>query len=141
MEKPMFAFARALLIAFTVFPVISVAQSAPVPQFARVPTTHILAIGHFTSSLTPEQTRSIMPHEVSDTLRLILAGKIDQSWIRRDGAGPIFLMNVTSVEEAHALLEKLPLGQAKLMDFDLYPVGPLGPLQILLPDATPASTK
>lgn len=65
---------------------------------------------------------------------MILAGKIDQSWFRKDGQGPIFLLNVTSVEEAHALLEKLPLGQAKLMEFDLIPVGPLAPLRLLLTD-------
>ena len=40
----------------------------------------------------------------------------------------VFLMNVSSVEEAHALLEKLPLGQAKLMEFGLIPLGPLSPV-------------
>lgn len=34
--------------------------------------------------------------------------------------------------EAHALLEALPLGKAKLMEFDLIPLGPLSPLNVLL---------
>lgn len=37
-------------------------------------------------------------------------------------------MNVTSVAEAHAILEKLPLGQAKLMEFELVELTPLTPL-------------
>ena len=101
-------------------------------QVVLGPTTHILAIGHLTRPLSAEEKRSIMPREASETLRLILAGKIDQGWLRQDAQGPAFLMNVTSVEEAHALLEKLPLGQAKLMEFELLPVGPLAPLGLLL---------
>ena len=67
----------------------------------------------------PEQLRTIFPKEVPATLRLHLAGKIEQWWARQDQKGPVFLLNVTSVEVAHAILEKLPLGQAKLMEFDL----------------------
>jgi hypothetical protein len=41
-------------------------------------------------------------------------------------------MNVTSVAEAHTILEKLPLGQAKLMEFELVELTPLTPLHMLL---------
>jgi hypothetical protein len=47
-------------------------------------------------------------------------------------AGAVFLMNVTDPAEAHALLEKLPLGQAYMMTYQLIPVGPLWPLGLLL---------
>jgi hypothetical protein len=50
----------------------------------------------------------------------------------QDGKGPVFLMNVTSVEEARALLGKLPLVDAKLMEFDFIELGPLSPLHLLL---------
>jgi hypothetical protein len=49
-----------------------------------------------------------------------------------DGSGAVFLMNVTDPAEAHTLLEKLPLGQADMMTFQLIPVGPLWPLGLLL---------
>lgn len=101
-------------------------------QFPEVPTTKILAIGRFTTPPTPEQIKEFFPREVPDTLRLYLAGKIDQWWVRQDQTGPVFLMNVTSVAEARALLEKLPLGQAKLMEFDYIELGPLTPLNLLL---------
>ena len=43
-------------------------------------------------------------------------------------------MNTTSVEEANRVIEGLPLKQAKLLRFDLIPLGPLAPLHVLLDD-------
>lgn len=107
------------------------------PATAPGPTTHVLAIGHLTAGTTREKVMPVMPQEVRDTVRLYLAGKIDQWYVRRDQNGVVFLLNVETVAEARELLEKLPLGQAKLMEFDLIPLGPLTPLGILLPDAPP----
>ena len=73
-----------------------------------------------------------MSHEVPDTVRLYLSGKIDQWYVRKDGKGVVFLLNLNSVEEAKSLLDQLPLGQAKLMHFDFIALGPLSPLGLLL---------
>jgi hypothetical protein len=118
---------------FVVTSMICTAQSTSGGSKSVVPTTKILAIGRVATPLTAEQRATIMPREVPDTVRLYLDGKIDQWYVRQDGKGVVFLLNLTSVEEAHALLEKLPLGQAKLMEFDLMPLGPLNPLRVLLP--------
>jgi hypothetical protein len=99
---------------------------------ARTLTTKVLAIGTWTAKATPESRLPIMPSEARDTMRLQLAGKIDQWFAKIDGSGAVFLMNVTDPAEAHALLEKLPLGQAGMMTFQLIPVGPLWPLGLLL---------
>jgi len=104
----------------------------PKRPFPVVPTTKILALGRFTSPPTAEQVKTIFPLEVPDTLRLYLAGKIDQWWARQNQKGPVFLMNVTSVQEARTILEKLPLGQAKLMEFEYVELSPLTPLHLLL---------
>lgn len=100
-----------------------------------VPTTKILAIGHLVSPLTPDQRRTVGSKEVPETLRLYLAGKIDQWWYRQDGKGVVFLIDETSLEEARGLVESLPFAQAKLMTFELTPLGPLAPLHALLKDA------
>ena len=97
-----------------------------------VPTTKILAIGSLNAPLREEQRRDIMSHEVPDTVKLYLAGKIDQWYVRKDGKGVVFILNLNSTEEAKTLLQQLPLGQAKLMSFDLIPLGPLSPLGLLL---------
>jgi hypothetical protein len=109
----------------------STANAAEMAAASKL-TTKVLAIGTWTAKATPETRPAIMPSEARDTLRLMLAGKIDQWFAKSDGSGAVFLMNVTDSAEAHALLEKLPLGQADMMRFELIPVGPLWPLGLLL---------
>ena len=82
-----------------------------------------------------------MPEEVKATVNLYLSGKIDQWFVRSDGQGVVFLMNVTTPEEAKALLEKLPLGVAGRMEFDLMPLGPLSPLRFLMSGGAPVAPK
>ncbi len=97
-----------------------------------VPTTKILAISHSTGkALTPEQRAQIMPHEVHDTVNAYLDGKIDQWYFQTSGKGVVFIVNASTTEEAKAILEKFPLGQAGLMGFDYIPIGPLNPLRII----------
>jgi hypothetical protein len=110
-------------------------KEPPKPPFPVVPTTKVLAIGQLTRAPTPEQLKEIFPKEVPATLRLYLAGKIDQWWIRQTQTGPVFLLNVTSLEEARALMEMLPLAQAGLIKHELIELGPLTPLHLLLADA------
>lgn len=98
------------------------------------PTTRVLAIGHMTSGTTRDKVMPVMQREVRDTVRLYLDGKLDQWFVRRDQNGVVFLLNVSTVAEARTLLEKLPLGEAKLMEFDLIPLGPLSPLGLLIQD-------
>jgi hypothetical protein len=113
----------------------------PKRPFPVLPTSKVLASGRFTSPPTPEQLKTIFPKEVPATLRLYLGGKIEQWWARQDQKGPVFLMNVTLVEEARAILETLPLGQAKLMEFDYVELSPLTPLHMLLTEASAAASK
>ena len=41
------------------------------------------------------------------------------------------IVNASTPEEAKAVLEKFPLGQAGVMGFDYIPLGPLSPLRQL----------
>jgi hypothetical protein len=104
----------------------------PLDPVLVVPTTKLLAIGSFTAKATPSVSKSILPSEVRETVRLYLAGKIDQWYVKQDQSGVMFLMNVTDPKEAHELLDKLPLGQAGLMEFQFIPLGPISPLRLLL---------
>ncbi len=108
-----------------------------------VPTTRVLAIGHVVSGAgaggvpgagapDPQAIRAIMPSEVKATVVLYLDGKLDQWFVRQDGKGVVFLLNASSVEEAQGMLSKLPLVQAKRLEFDLMPLGPLSPLRYLM---------
>ena len=107
------------------------ATSASAQTTSPVPTTKILAISHSMGTpMTPAQRAQIMPHEVHDTVNAYLDGKIDQWYFQTDGKGVVFIVNASSTQEAKAILEKFPLGQAGLMGFDYIPLGPLNPLRI-----------
>jgi Muconolactone delta-isomerase len=103
------------------------AQSANPPT----PTTRILAIGTLNPGVDPAAARAILPTEVRETVKLYLEGKIDQWYSLQGRAGVAFILNVTDAAAAHEMLEKLPLGQAHLMSFDLIPLAPLNPLRQL----------
>ena len=49
----------------------------------------------------------------------------------RNAGGVVFILNVTDPAAARDMLEKLPLGQAQLMSFELIPIGPLNQLRQL----------
>jgi hypothetical protein len=67
-----------------------------------------------------------------ETARLYLAGKIDQWFFKTDESGVVLIMNLADPNEAHELLEQLPLGRAGMMEFEIIPLGPLKPLATLL---------
>jgi len=131
-----FCAALALLAVTGVMPA---AAQAPASDQVRlnvtgvtVPTTKILAIGRWTPKATMAGVGHLLPTEVRDTVRLYLDGVIDQWFIQQDNSGVVFLLNVTDADKAHGLLEKLPLGQAGLMEFQLSPLGPISALGSLI---------
>ena len=95
------------------------------------PTTKILAIGTINPGVDPAKVFAILPNEVRDTVDLYLNGKIDQWYSQQERRGVVFILNVTDPAAARDMLEKLPLGQAHLMSFELIPIGPLNPLRQL----------
>lgn len=104
----------------------------PARAAVSVPTTKILAIGRVNAKGTPDAIGPVLPFEVRATVHLHLAGVIDQWFFQTEGYGVVFILNVRDRHEAHELLEKLPLGVAGLMDFELIPLGPLKPLHFLV---------
>ena len=124
--------AAALVAGVLAGPALGAPDSGPAAASNSVPTTKVLAIGHVTPLGASDARRAVMPAEVRETVKLYLAGRIDQWYVRKDLPGVVFLMNVSTVKEAHDLLEALPLGKAGIMEFELIPIGPLSPLQYLL---------
>src|SRR5271163_5269632 len=98
--------------------------------------TVVMATLTVREGVTRDQIMKVMPSEVRDTVGLYLDGKIQQWYARGDGKGVVFLLDCKTVEEAKAILEKLPLIKANFASFEFMPLGPLTPLRVLL--ATPA---
>jgi hypothetical protein len=108
------------------------AEMLPAVAAVATKTNKILAIGSVTAKGTPEAIAPVLPFEVRATVRNYLAGKIDQWFFQTEGYGVVFIMNATSRAEAHEILEKLPLGVAGMMEFELIALGPLAPLAMLV---------
>ena len=108
------------------------------PANPPTPTTKILAIGTLNPGVDPAAAFAILPTEIRETAKLYLDGKIDQWYSLQERRGVAFILNMTDTAAAHEMLEKLPLGQAHLMSFELIPLGPLNPLRQLLRPATSA---
>src|SRR6516225_12419331 len=95
-------------------------------------TTKILAIGTFAPGTDMQLVQRTLAAEMRATAELYLGGKIDQWYSLENRPGVVFILNVTDMGAAHAMLEALPLGKARLMTFELQPMGPLKPLRQLL---------
>jgi hypothetical protein len=100
------------------------------PPEASAPTVRILAIGTIVPGADIAAVRAVLPNEVRETVKLYLAGKIDNWWSLGDRPGVVFLMNSNDVKATAELLETLPLGRAHLMRFELTPLTPLTPLRL-----------
>jgi len=99
---------------------------------APAPTNAVLTTLTVKSDIDRAQILKVMPDEVRETVKLYLEGKIQQWYARSDGKGVVFILNCSSVAEAKALTDTLPLSKNKLADFEYMPLGPLAPLRFLL---------
>jgi len=103
------------------------------PTGAAMPkTTEVLVILTAKTGVTRQQIMNIMPAEIRATVKLYLDGKIRQWYSRGDGRGVVLFLEVRTVDEAHALMDLLPLSKESLMDHEYIPVGPLLPLGSLI---------
>lgn len=120
--------------AFTMFGSGVAAQTMTLPAG---PTTAVLVSLTIKPNVERPQFMKVVPDEVRSTLQLYLDGKIQQWYGRSDGRGVMFIVNATTVDDAKAMMEQLPLWKAKLVDFQFTALGPLMPLRVLL--AAPAA--
>ena len=117
-------------------PVASVAQSQSSPQSPQgVPspkTTEVMVILTAKQGVSSQQFVNVMPAELRATVKLYLDGKIRQWYSRGDGKGVILFIDAKSVDEAHAVIDTMPLSKESLVDHEYIPVGPLMPLTALI---------
>jgi hypothetical protein len=99
------------------------------PSAAVAPkTTEVMVVLTAKQGTSREQIMTVMPAEIRATVKLYLDGKIRQWYSRGDGRGVVLFLDVKTVDEAHAVMDTLPLSKENLMDHDYIPVGPLLPL-------------
>ena len=119
------------------YPFAAVAQSqlasTQPPSDAPSPkTTEVMVILTAKEGVTRQQIMNIIPAEIRATVKLYLDGTIRQWYSRGDGRGAIFLIDAKTVEDAHAVIDAMPLSKENLVDHEYIPVGPLMPLTALI---------
>ena len=102
-------------------------SAVPTPR-----TTEVIVILTAKPGVIRQQIMNIMPAEIRATVKLYLDGKIRQWYSRGDGRGVVIFLDVKTVDEAHAVMDTLPLSKENLMDHEYIPVGPLLPLAVLI---------
>ena len=95
-------------------------------------TTDVLVLMTLKAGVPREELAKVLPSEVRATVRLYLDGKIRQWFQRSDGKGVVFILPTTTVADAQAIMESLPLARANLVDHEYVALSPLGPLAALL---------
>ena len=126
-----------LPFSLSAYPIAAVAhsqlRSGQPPSEAPSPkTTEVMVMLTAKEGVTRQQIMNIMPAEVRATVKLYLDGKVRQWYSRGDGRGVVLLLDVKTVDEAHAIMATLPLSKENLMDHEYIPVGPLMPLVALI---------
>ena len=95
-------------------------------------TTDVLVVMTVKAGVPREELAKVLPSEVRATVRLYLDGKLRQWFQRSDGKGVVFILPATTVADAQAIMESLPLARANLVDHEYVALSPLGPLAALL---------
>ena len=118
-----------LPLLMTLLPVASVltptqASAQPPSGVPSPKTTEVMVILTAKQGVTRQQIMDVMPAEIRATVKLYLDGKIRQWYSKGDGRGVVFFLDVKTVDEAHAIMETLPLAKEDLMDHEYIPSVP-----------------
>ena len=81
----------------------------------------VIAISKMKSGATKEKIAALNAKELVKEWELQKADVIRQAHSRTDQTGSIFMMEVASADDAHKKLAALPLAEAGLIEFDVFP--------------------
>jgi hypothetical protein len=124
-SRPTVAPLIACLFAVLTAPLAAQAPAAP-------PITVVLVSLTVKQDIDRLQITKVMPDEVRETVKVYLDGKIQQWYARGDGRGVVFILNATTLADAKAVMESLPLWKAGFVNLEYTALGPLTPLRALI---------
>jgi hypothetical protein len=130
--KLLFPFLMSLLLAASVLAQTQEPSPQPPSGVPAPKTTEVMVIQTVKQGVTRQQVMNVMPAEIRATVKLYLDGKIRHWYSRGDGRGVVVFLDVKTVDEAHAIIDTMPLSKENLMDHEYIPVGPLMPLTALI---------
>jgi hypothetical protein len=82
----------------------------------------VVVVATRSNKFTDEEFAPLLPAEAKKALQLVAEDVVREIYSRQDGRGAILVLEAESEEAAHAHLATLPLAEAGMLDFDVYPV-------------------
>ncbi|MBV9193839.1 MAG: hypothetical protein JO168_06800 [Solirubrobacterales bacterium] len=112
---------------FTALSLLFGTEEHPVPPAATAAGRHgrssrVLAVEHPRARIEFEQLGPLLAEEARCAWSLCKAGVIRENYARTDRPGAALLLEVSSIEEAHAVLAELPLVRHRLVEFECLAV-------------------
>ena len=84
----------------------------------------ILALEKEIPNITPGQFAPHLKAEAARVWELYKSGQIREIYFREDRSEAILILECADAEEAHQVLDSLPLAQAGLIGFEVIPLVP-----------------
>lgn len=91
----------------------------------------ILAIDKLLPGTTMENIQPHLKDEMKVAWDHYKIGKMREMYFRQNDMGVVLMLECDTLEEAQELIDELPLVKEKLVEFELTPLGPFEPLEIL----------
>ena len=84
----------------------------------------ILAIDTLKEGVTRDHLEPYLDKELNHAWDIYKSGKFREMYNRGDVPGVAFFMECDTLQEAHQIINQLPMVQAKLIEFKLIPLEP-----------------
>ena len=84
----------------------------------------IIVVATRSEKFAAEDFAPLLPAESKKALSLLAEDFVREIYSRADGKGAILVLEAAGEDEARARLAELPLAEAGMLDFELYPVAP-----------------
>lgn len=91
----------------------------------------IIAISKLPPGITVEALKHHQVTEAAKAWQFYKSGVFYEIYLRTDQPGAVVVMECADVEEAKAKIDTLPMVKAGVLDFDVIPLGPFLPYELL----------
>ena len=91
----------------------------------------VLVLDKINPGVTEEKIKAVMKEELKTAWEHYKQGYVREWYFRQDRPGVVLVLECDSLEQARAMTDELPLAKAGLVEFELIPLGPFAPLEML----------
>ena len=84
----------------------------------------VVVVATRSEKFTAEDFAPLLPGEAKKALSLLAEDFVREIYSRKDGKGAVLVLEAADEDAARERLAELPLAEAGMLEFEVYPVGP-----------------